>query len=61
MATVEAECVEALRRLSEVVQTNEDPSFVENSCPGVRTYDNPEMNCETPYSSTNKAAKRRGV
>ena len=61
MATVVSECVEAFCRLSEVVQTNEDASSVENSCPGVRTFDNSEMNCKTPYSSTNKAAKRSGA
>ena len=59
MASFEGECVEVLCRLSEIIQTNEDPSSFENSCAGLRTFNSPESTDQSSLTVTN-TTKRSG-
>ena len=59
MASSESECVEVLCRLLEIIQTNEDPSSFENSCPGLQTFNSPESTDQSSLTVAN-TTKRIG-
>ena len=59
MASFEGECVEVRCRLSEIIQTNEDPSSFENSCMGLQTFNSPESTGQSSLTVT-KTTKRSG-
>ena len=57
MAPFQSECVEVLCRLSEIIQTNEDPSSFENSCAGLRTFNRPKNTDQSSLTESKIPAK----
>ena len=61
MASFEGECVDVLCRLSEIIQTNKDPSSFENSCAGLRTFNSSESTGQSSLTVSKISAKSDAV
>ena len=61
MATVGRECFEVLNRLLEAVQTNEDSSSFENSCPSPLWLNNYEIQWSSQLSTSNFTRRSGGA